>query len=550
MISKRKTILFALILAAYSTLLSGESEGSEGKGAKPAALGPRPAGSADSKDKFVTYEAFGAVGDGVNDDMPAICKAHEHANAHGLPVKSKPDATYHLGRKALTAAIATDTDWSTSRFTIDDTQVENHKTAIFEVVSLLEPVALQIGRLSRDQKQLDVRPDRDCHITVTSDKKKRYIRRGSNRNSGVSQRDSFILRRDGSVEGDIDWDYDTVSRIEARPIDQEPLVLRGGVFTTFANRMKQEVGYNYWARNVKVTRSNTEVDGLTHYVVGETAVGHPYNGFVSVANCANVTLRNCFATGHKIYSTIGAAGKPVSMGSYDYSASGVVNFRMLNCRMNHFNDRTRWGVIGTNFCKNILLEDCTLSRMDTHMGVSGRYTIRRCTLGCMGLNAIGRGLLTVEDSTLYGDALISFRGDYGSTWEGDVVIRNCRWIPACGRTSTPQMIGARNDGMHDFGYACFMPREVTVDGLHVDDSNHPEDYQGMYLFCDPGGAGPAERPFPYTWSRKVTVRGLTTSSGKKPRVSPNAQFEKGIVVVEGDGVGPANPAKSSAKPED
>jgi hypothetical protein len=44
-------------------------------------------------------------------------------------------------------------------------------------------------------------------------------------------------------------------------------------------------------------------------------------------------------------------------------------------------------------------------------------------LGYMGLNAIGRGLLTVEDSTLYGNTLVNFRSDYGSTWEGDLVIR-------------------------------------------------------------------------------------------------------------------------------
>ena len=65
---------------------------------------------------FVTYEKFGAVGDGVHDDLPAICEAHEYANAHGLPVKTKPDATYHLGSRALTAIIATDTDWNTSSF--------------------------------------------------------------------------------------------------------------------------------------------------------------------------------------------------------------------------------------------------------------------------------------------------------------------------------------------------------------------------------------------------------------------------------------------------
>ena len=515
--SKRSTMLFVATMAIFVSVFPAYAE-----------------------EKVVTYEAFGAVGDGVNDDLPAICEAHEYANKHGLSVKSKPDATYHLGRKALTAIIATDTDWSTSRFTIDDTEVDNHRKSLFEVCSLLEHEELQIDRLTRDQKQLDVRPKHDCYVAVTNRKKKRFIRRGLNQNSGTSQRDCFILHRDGAVEGAIDWDYDHVSRVEARPIDEKRLVLRGGVFTTTANRMKQEVGYNYWARNIRIYRSNTEVDGLTHYIVGETEVGHPYSGFISVSNCANITLRNCFATGHKTYKTIGAAGKPVSMGTYDYSVSGVVNFAMINCRMDDIDDRSRWGVIGTNFCKNILLEDCVLSRMDTHMGVSGTYVIRRCTLGHAGLNAIGRGLLTVEDSTLHGSSLINFRSDYGSTWEGEVVIRNCRWIPAGGRSTRPQMIYTHNDGTHDFGYPCYMPREVTIDGLFVDDTNHPKDYEGMFLFSDPdaGYRGknikPADRPFPYARCQKVKVQGLTTASGKKPRISSNADVEKSVVLVDSE----------------
>lgn len=538
MILKRKTISFLAIMVISSWVLSVVAHGSDGHrgGVSLWALGL--SNHLISADDIVTYEAFGAVGDGVHDDMPAICKAHEYANAHGLSVKSKYDATYHLGGQALTAVIATNTDWSTSRFTVDDTQVEDHRKPLFEVRSLLEPEKLKIDRLTRDQKQLEVRPPYDCYVMVMNNKKKRYIRRGLNQNAGTAQRDCFILRRDGSVEGDIDWDYDHVSRVEARPMDAKPLVLRGGVFTTFANRMKQEVGYNYWSRNIKIYRSNTEVDGLTHYVVGETAVGHPYSGFINVSNCANILLRNCFATGHKTYKTIGAAGKPVSMGSYDYSANSVVNFSMVNCRMNHINDRTRWGVIGTNFCKNILLENCTLSRMDTHMGVSGTYVIRGCTLGYMGLNAIGRGLLTVEDSTLYGRSLIDFRSDYGSTWEGEVIVQNCRWIPNSGRTCWPYMFNTRNDGKHDFGYPCFMPREITINGLFVDDSNHPKNYKGLYFFSDPDSGKslePAQRPFPYAWCQTLRVLDLRTASGKKPRVPPNDQIEKSVVLVGGDG---------------
>ncbi len=531
----RRDMLLHLSIAAISVLvLPVGAESFSGHSGKAAVLMLAASGGVTLQDEVVTYEAFGAVGDGVHDDLPAICKAHEHANARGLRVRTRAGATYHLGKKALTAIIATDTDWGTSRFIIDDTEVENHKRSLFEVRSLLGREEIKIERLTRDQKQLDVRPRHDCYVQVTNNKIKRYIRRGLNQNAGTSQRDCFILRRDGSIEGDIDWDYDTVDRVEAHRMDEKRLVLRGGVFTTIANRMKQEVGYNYWARNIRVSRSNTEVEGLTHYVVGETEVGHPYSGFISVSNCANVTLRNCFATAHKTYKTIGAAGKPVSMGSYDYSINSVVNFSMIGCRMENINDRTLWGVIGTNFCKNIVLEDCTLSRMDTHMGVSGVYTIRRCTLGYMGLNAIGRGVLTVEDSTLYGGSLVNFRSDYGSTWEGDVVIRNCRWIPNSGRTSRPQMIHTSNDGMHDFGYPCFMPREITIDGLFVDDSNHPEDYQGLYFLSDPDGGKDlkeAERPFPYQLCRTLRVRGLTTASGKKPRVSPSVHIERSVVFV-------------------
>lgn len=489
-----------------------------------------------STDRPVSYEAFGAVGDGAADDLPAIVEAHAFANAHGLAVKTKPDATYHLGRRALTAIIATATDWGTSKFIIDDTEVENHRVSLFAVRSLLEPVTLSISRLTRDQRSLEVRPPVDCWVRVENSGKRLYIRRGLNQNDGAPQRDCFILRRDGTIEGDIDWNYDTITRVEAHPIDERPLMLKGGIFTTTANRMKQVKGYNYWARNIVITRSNTVVEGLAHTVVGETDVGHPYRGFLVASRCADVTLRDCWVTGHKTYTTIGAAGKPVSMGTYDVSADEVVNFTMIGCRMDNICDPTRWGVIGTNFCKNILLENCTLSRMDTHQGVSGTYTIRGCTLGHAGLNAIGRGTLTVEDSTLHGRSLISLRGDYGSTWEGTVVIRNSRWIPACGAAVQPTLLAASNDGQHDFGYPCFMPREILIDGLVIDDRNVTKDYQGPFLFTDPDGAGAnanaASRPFPYRLTEQVTIRNLTTTSGKKIRISPDAEFNARVRVGE------------------
>lgn len=481
----------------------------------------------------VTYEAFGAVGDGRTDDLPAIVAAHAFANDRGLTVRSRPDATYHLGRRALTAVIATDTDWNTSRFIVDDTDVENQRTSIFAARSLLAPISLRFSTLKRDQRRLEIAPPRDCWVRVENSRKRVYIRRGLNQNSGTAQRDCFVLRRDGSIEGDIDGDYAAITGIEALPIDDQPLVLRGGVFTTIANGAPAAKGYGYWSRNILVSRSRTTVVGVTHHITGEGETGQPYRGFLDASRCADVTFRNCFVTGHKTYSTIGSAGKPVSMGTYDLNASEVVNFTLSGCRMDNICDTSRWGVIGTNFCKNLLLEDCTLSRMDTHQGVSGTYTIRRCTLGHAGLNAIGRGVLTVEDSTIKGRSFLNLRMDYGSTWEGTVVIRNCHWLPGCGAAVQPYLLNANNDGRHDFGYPCFMPREITVDGLVIDDRHAPNGYKGPFLFSDPDGpqSESEARPFSYSLTEKVTLNGVAVASGLPLRTSPDAAFAARVRVI-------------------
>ena len=98
----------------------------------------------------------------------------------------------------------------------------------------------------------------------------------------------------------------------------------------------------------------------------------------------------------------------------------------------------------------------------------------------------------------------------------------------------PYLLNATNDGQHDFGYPCYMPREITIDGLVIDDSHHAKDYQGPYLFADPdgGAAAATERPFPYRLTEGVTIRNVTTASGRKLRTSPDAEFARRVRVTE------------------
>lgn len=475
----------------------------------------------------VTYESFGALGDGVADDLPAIQKAHEYANQHRLPVRSKPGATYHLGRKALVAFIETDTDWGNSRFLIDDSQgVEDRGCAIFEVRSSLKPVPLKIERLQRDQIKLELQPARDLLVYVEEKKTKRFIRKGGNQNEGTSQKEVFVLKNDGSIIGAIDWDYHHITKITADPIDEKTLHVRGGVFTNVANRVTPESKGEYWARNIVIRRSRTVVEGLRHQVTGEQDHGQPYRGFLMVDKCAHVLLKDCVVDARKVYYSTGKTGASVPMGTYGYQANLVVDLRMIGCRTgNDIHDRSRWGVVASNFMKNFLVEKCVLSRVDVHMGVSGSYIIKDSTLGHMGLNAIGRGRLIVENTTIHARSFLSFRSDYGSTWEGDVLIRNSRWAPL---TTVSPFFDMRNDGTHDFGYPCFMPKCIRIENLTAE---LPVGSKGINFFGNPLGKAGSQRRFPYRITETLSIQGLRDNSGITPQVSDDPEIVKAVTYL-------------------
>ena len=54
---------------------------------------------------YLSYEDFGAVGDGITDDFAAIIATHEEANRTNTPVKAKDGAKYYIGGKDASANI-------------------------------------------------------------------------------------------------------------------------------------------------------------------------------------------------------------------------------------------------------------------------------------------------------------------------------------------------------------------------------------------------------------------------------------------------------------
>jgi hypothetical protein len=210
------------------------------------------------------------------------------------------------------------------------------------------------------------------------------------------------------------------------------------------------------------------------------------------------------------------------MGSYDLSINRALNISIVNCtQTNDIMDRTYWGIMASNYSKNLLYDTCTLSRFDAHMGVANA-SIRNSTLGHMGINAIGSGTLLVENSTIQANRLINLRPDYGSTWQGDLIVRNCIFKPTSGILGA--LLTGSNSGQHDFGYICYMPESITIENLHIEDSNPPEDYPGPALFADFNKKmtdASYQETFPYVLTKEVILKHVTTASGKALRLSDN-----------------------------
>ncbi len=482
----------------------------------------------------IYYSDLGAIGDGISDDMIFIRATHALANHYGFDVKADDDAFYIISGKKGSAIISTNTDFGKATFIIDDTNVEDHTSSIFEVRSKKSVVKIdQIKSIKKGQKKINLKINEAGLIIANDTNVRRYIRYGLNQNNGKEQTDIFLVDKNGIIDENTPllWDFNNISEMTCLLIDKEKLNIKGGKFITIANQEEEE-NHPYYSRNLLINRSNVEVYNLKHFVKGEGKHGAPYQGFISIKDASDVQVKNCLLTGRKTYKKIGNAGKIVSRGSYDLSVTRSINVLFENCRQtNDVNDETYWGIFGSNYSKNLTFENCSLSRFDAHMGVYNA-TIRNSTLGYMGVKLIGFGQFLIENSTIGGENLVSLRQDYGSTWKGDFKIKNCVFIPSKTKSSTLSLFSGKNSGLHDFGYTCNMPNKIEIDQLLIKDS-HLKDYDSLFIFSDFNPKMKNEKfkeTFPYIKTNLVKMKGVKIISDKKLELSKNPFMFKDVKI--------------------
>ena len=470
-------------------------------------------------EKFVRYADFGAKGDGKTDDQAAIVAAHNYANQNKLPVKAEKNARYYIGSGSKAAIIRTDTDFNHASFIIDDRNAENYLQPIF----LLEPDTPNsklktLKRLKKNQSKLNMTFPGRVLLLLQSNKQFRFNRLRSNRPVQKSpQRDIIIVDKHGVIDKKTPllWDFNSFTECAVHYIPEKTITVKNGTFITITNSKDDKDCY--LARNISVKRSNVVFDNIVHQTK-ETPAQHRYmaGGFLAIRDCADITVKNSAFTGDRRYPMV---KYPASRsGGYDLTLWRAANVKFINCRqLNDIYDSNFWGIIGSNYCKNLFFDNCKFSRVDAHMGVYNA-TIKNCTLGHQGISVTGYGTLLVENTNIKSRYFINLRADYGSFWQGRIIIRNCQFSQLnVSKTQPVELFGGVNTGKHDFGYTCYMPETIEIDGLKINDRRIGKKYTPIYLFANFNPqykSNSCKEQYPYIKTKTVTIKNLQSNSKK------------------------------------
>lgn len=474
------------------------------------------------QNNFVSYSDFGAVGDGKTNDFWALRKAHAYANENGLPVMAERDKTYLItdtedeSGTARFIAIGTDTDWNDCTIIIDDTDIgfeegplKNYNRSIFRVDSPIPKIKIEdeetlskIGALKKTDTKINLKLGYSAMLVIYNSDHRVYVRYGANANSGNPQHELLLVDGEGNIDPTtpIMHDYEKLTQIEVIATELPTLTVKNATVINKASRVNT-ISYlpdgtrvkntKYFARNLTVARSNTVIRNVRNYVEGEFTPeeqangfdGPPYRGFFSASGANNVLIEDCVVSARRYFTP----------GTYGFGATLVNNIVLKNCKQDNFYLKDEngnstginsmefhpltkkpisWGLGGTNFCKNMVYDGCEITRFDAHAGLCNGKIINSKVAY---INLIGYGEMLIENSRLElkDPTMFQLRRDYGSTWEGTVIIKDCDLAP--NEKVIPKdnvYICSAYWANHDFGYKCHFPN-LIIDNLRQSERKVP-----------------------------------------------------------------------------
>lgn len=366
-----------------------------------------------SRPSSVSFTQFGAKGDGITNDAPAVAAAFDYALANNVAVIQ-----------------------SSGTFLLDGATYINIKNIETDLTGcVIKPSSAWTGQIVISQPEGFVDyPTGSSVVTAANTSSVTSRAAGSNLLDGLTNstelngcfvqistsqplfvfRGATQTRKDynrvyskGNLENPLRYVLgNNITNIRALKIRKNVQTVRGLTIDESVTRRYRIVFVNY-ATRVKLENTSFINRPLTQSF-SDTRI--------ELSECYDVEVNGLFAP--TVTDSFDGSG---DIYSYTFGMGDCMNVRVKNATANG----EGWGATGSNNSANITFEECDLSRIDFHMPFQNYLKVIRCNVGRHGVLTTGTGDLTITGCTFNASPdttgnVVATRADAGGWFDGDL----------------------------------------------------------------------------------------------------------------------------------
>lgn len=373
----------------------------------------------------VNYRMFGAYLDGINDDNPAMIKAHMYCNENKVELVNNFGTLYKLNANEI--EIKYDVNLNGTTILIDNENCGGW----YRVVNDVDVYYSYEDNVNKTEliKDTSYITNNDNALPVNS------VLHIKDNNAWATRNDSGDVYAEsrGELAFHTSWGNFTGSLTYGYDGDDTDLYFK---YSKYNNKrlhfkgcnLRIETSPNITINFLVCTRHNTVIEDFVISPKNNATPNRQYHGAV-------LMIQDAYNTEFKNIVGAGIAGSPQYP---DRKNSGYV-LRLLrtfktvisNCDLQGY-----WGVMGTACVKDLTIKDSTLNRIDVHNYFSEIF-IQNVKLYDWGIDiGCGTGNLTFNNCKFVnlnkpnwgGQTIVNVNNTYGHLFDGTIIFRDCEVV--------------------------------------------------------------------------------------------------------------------------